>query len=376
MSLRAKLMWAFVLVALVALIPAALIVNAGVTREMGGGPMMRRGQGSMMGPGMMRQNPGESPVAPWSAAEERRLAMESVRAWSVWAAAAAFALAGGAGWWISWRITRSLSHLRTAAGQLDLRDLSRRVPVEGTDEIADVARSFNVMCDRLEVEEKARRQLLADVAHELRHPLAVMKGRLDLMQDGKVEVDQEALLPLQDEVIRLTRLVGDLRDLSLAEVGGLSLHLASVDVNALLETLLTNMEPVAAAKEVALTAGVEPGLPAIQADPDRIRQVLVNLLANALQYTPQGGQVQVTAVPLGGQVVICVRDTGPGIPPEELPRIFDRFYRADKSRSRGTGGSGLGLAIVRSIVELHKGSIRVESKTGEGACFTVTLPAA
>jgi len=136
------------------------------------------------------------------------------------------------------------------------------------------------------------------------------------------------------------------------------------------------MEPVAAAKEVALTAGVEPGLPAIQADPDRIRQVLVNLLANALQYTPQGGQVQVTAVPLGGQVVICVRDTGPGIPPEELPRIFDRFYRADKSRSRGTGGSGLGLAIVRSIVELHKGSIRVESKTGEGACFTVTLPAA
>ncbi|HLN59966.1 MAG TPA: HAMP domain-containing sensor histidine kinase [Symbiobacteriaceae bacterium] len=370
MKLRAKLTWAFVLVVLLTLIPALMMLNMGAWRSAHMGPGPRFGMGHMMGA------PPRTPPATTEAEEARQNYMLMVRVWSGWAGLAALALAGATGWFTAGRITRSLRHLRDAAHHLDLRDLSRRVPVEGKDEIAELAATFNLMSERLEAEERSRRQLLADVAHELRHPLAVMKGRLDLMQEGKVPVDDEALLPLQDEVIRLTRLVGDLRDLSLAEVGGLSLHLAPLEMGALLDTLLVNLEPVAAAKEIRLTADVAPDLPPVQADPDRIRQVLVNLLSNALQYTPEGGSVTVTAGAANRAVTVSIADTGPGIAPEDLPHVFNRFYRADKSRSRATGGSGLGLAIVRSLVELHQGQITVESEPGRGTCFTVTLPAA
>jgi len=366
-SLRAKLTLAFVLVLLVALIPTVLILNLGVSRYMGPPPGMGPGMGQGQGPGSSRGRMTEQ--------VEREAYLSRVKIWSVWSGLGAFVLAGGAAWFLAGRMTRTLSHLRAAAHDLDLRDLSRRVPVEGQDEIADLAATFNRMCDRLEVEERSRRQLLADVAHELRHPLAVMKGRMELMQDGKVPVDQEGLLPLQDEVIRMTRLVGDLRDLSLAEVGGLSLRRSAVDLGPMLEVMLTNLEPVAEAKGIRLAATAEPGLPTLLADADRIRQVLLNLITNALQYTPEGGQVTVTATRKdSSNVQVSITDTGPGIDEADLPHIFDRFYRADKSRSRSSGGSGLGLAIVRSLVELHKGSIIVRSKPGEGACFTVTLP--
>ncbi len=286
----------------------------------------------------------------------------------------AFLLAGTVGAATAGRITRSLVHLRDAAQRLDLRDLSQRVPVEGQDEIADLARTFNRMGDRLEAGDRARRQLLADVAHELRHPLAVLKGRLDLMQDGVMALDQAALLPLQDEVIRLTRLVSDLRDLSLAEVGGLSLAPVPVDLPSLLDALLTNLQPVATAKEIELIADVPADLPALAGDPDRLRQIFVNLVANALQYTPAGGQVQIIARRTGERLETRVCDSGPGIAAADLPHIFDRFYRADKSRTRATGGTGLGLAIVRSLVELHRGEVHVESNKGQGACFVVSLP--
>lgn len=372
MKLRAKLTWAFVLVVLLTLIPALLMLNMGAWRSAHMGPGMgpRFGMGHMMG-----APPRTPPTTTTTEAEAaRQNYMLMVRVWSGWAGLAALGLAGATGWFTAGRITRSLRHLRDAAHHLDLRDLSSRVPVEGKDEIAELASTFNLMSERLEAEERSRRQLLADVAHELRHPLAVMKGRLDLMQEGKVPVDDEALLPLQDEVIRLTRLVGDLRDLSLAEVGGLSLHLAPLDLGALLDTLLVNLEPVASAKEIRLTADVAPDLPPVLADPDRIRQVLVNLLSNALQYTPEGGAVTVTASGGEAHVKVAIADTGPGIAPEDLPHVFNRFYRADKSRSRATGGSGLGLAIVRSLVELHQGHVAVESTLGQGTCFTVTLP--
>ncbi len=394
MSLRAKLTWAFLLVVLVALIPAALILNLGFEAATVG-PPWHRGPGWMMGPdgGQMPHGRGLGPHGPGMLGPPGVGAMpgspvtsgtgvlmtpmeylHTLRRWSLWSGLAAFALAGAAAVWTAGRITGSLRHLRDAAGDLDLRDLSRRVPVQGDDEIADLARAFNRMCDRLEAEERARRQLLADVAHELRHPLAVMKGRLELMQDGRVPLDEEQLLPLQDEVIRLTRLVSDLRDLSLAEVGGLSLQKRPVRLDELLESLLANFEPVAADRGIALTADVAPDLPTLEADPDRLRQVLLNLLTNALQYTPRGGQVRVRAWREGEEVRVAISDTGPGIPPEDLPRIFDRFYRADQSRSRATGGSGLGLAIVRSLVELHGGRVTADSAPGRGATFTIMLP--
>lgn len=375
MSLRVKLIWAFVMVALVALIPAAIIFNVGFYRFTmapgpGMGPPPGAGQGQRQGP-MGRSGEGVIQADP---ATTPRYYFDTARVWSLWSAAGALVIAGAAALWTSGRITRSLRYLRDAAGNLDLRDLSRRVPVEGDDEITDLAQAFNRMCDRLQAEERARRQLLADVAHELRHPLAVMQGQIDLIQDGKVELDTETLLPLEDEVIRLTRLVGDLRDLSLAEVGRLSLHLSAVDLSELMAGLMTNLQPVAEGKLVSLSMQAEQALPPIMADPDRLRQVLINLVANALHYAPEGGVVSLTAMPQGEQVVIRCRDSGPGIAAADLPHIFDRFYRADRSRARSSGGSGLGLAIVRSLTELHGGRVTAESSPGKGALFTVTLP--
>ena len=353
MSLRAKLIWGFVLVALGALLLSFVASNLGLY-----GTMMRMHHGPMM-----NHQPMSADVF-----------MTAALRWSLWSSLAAFGLAILVGAFTAGRITGSVLHLRDAAAQIDLRDLSRRVPVEGNDEIADLASTFNRMCERLEAAERSRRQLLADTAHELRHPLAVLQGHLDLMQDGKVEINQESLLPIQDEVIRLTRLVADLRDLSLAEVGQLSLYPAAVDPGALLNTLMANLGPVAAAKEITLTADIAPDLPTLRADLDRLRQVVVNLLSNALHFTPPGGRVSVRAWQEGGQFRLTVADTGPGIAPDDLPHIFDRFYRADKSRSRGTGGSGLGLAIVRSLVELHGGQVTAESTLGQGSRFAVSLP--
>ena len=355
MSLRVRLAWAFAIVAFTALLVAFVGLGAGLFTSMdlmhGRGPMMMRG-----------------PVF------DGRSLFNAVLQWSFISSLTALVAAGFAGYWAAGRTTRSLRHLRDATQRLDLRELSLRVPVSGDDEIAELGQAFNRMVDRLEAEERSRRQLLADVAHELRHPLAVLQGRLELMQDGIVPVTPEAMVPLQDGVIRLTRLVGDLRDLSLAEVGGLSLHLSPQAIGPLLADLLDNLEPVAAAKEIALTAEIAPDLPLMPADADRIRQVFVNLLSNALQFTPAGGKVQVRAWREPGELRVQVADTGPGIAPEDLPHIFDRFFRGDRSRSRATGGSGLGLAIVRNLVELHHGRISVESQPGRGSCFTVVLP--
>ncbi len=272
-------------------------------------------------------------------------------------------------------IVRRLGRLEDAVERLDLRDLSLRVPVEGDDEVAALARSFNRMADRLEREEKARRQLLADVAHELRHPLAVLKGRLDMMQDGVEPLNPEQVLHLQDAVIALTRLVDDVRDLSLAEVDRLSLNMAPVDLGHLATDVLDSMSPAAMDRGITLALDTKPGLPTLTGDEGRLRQVLVNLLSNALHYTPGGGRITVRVWAEGARVRMAVADTGPGISPDDLPHVFDRFYRTDKARNRSTGGTGLGLAIVRSLIALHGGTVEVRSVFGQGTCFTVTLPA-
>ena len=356
MSLRVRLAWASELVAFMALVVSFIGLNGGMFASMSsmhGGPMMG------LGPTM----------SGWSV-------VGAALRWSLGSSAVALVIAGAAGFWTAGRTTRSLHHLQDATQRLDLHDLSLRVPVEGNDEVAALARAFNRMVDRLESEERARRHLLADVAHELRHPLALLQGRLELMLDAVVPVQPDALLPLEDGVIRLTRLVGDLHDLSLAEVGGLSLHLTPLDLVPILEDLRSNLQPVATARDITLEAEIPPALPAVAADPDRMRQVFTSLISNALQFTPPGGRVHVRAWPEGGGVLVSVADTGPGIAPEDLPHIFDRFYRADKSRSRATGGSGLGLAIVRSLVQLHLGKIAVDSHPGMGSRFTVSLPQA
>jgi len=291
--------------------------------------------------------------------------------------ALALAAAAGFGAWTANLITGRLSRLTHAAETINLRDLQARVPVEGQDEVAALARAFNRMLDRLAAEERVRRDLFADVAHELRHPLAVLRARLESMQDGVVPIDGEQVLHLQDMVIALARLVGDVRDLSLADIGQLSLTLADVDVAALLAELRDNLEPLAQADGVELTADIAVDLPHIQGDADRIRQVVVNLLSNALQHTPRGGSVAVRARATGQYVAIEVIDTGVGIQPNSLRKVFDRFYRADPSRTRdgAAGGTGLGLAIVRGLVEAHGGAVWAASRPGQGSTFIVRLPA-
>lgn len=356
--MRVRLALAFVAVA----VGSVVLTIAGLNLAM----FVQMGQG-MHG---MHATPQDSPMtgnmlAAMSAALVR---------WSIGSALVAALVAAGVGVWLAGRIAGPLAQLREAVRRLDLRDLSYRVPVVGEAEVADVAAAFNRMVSRLQKEDGSRRQLLADVAHELRHPLAVLRARLEMLQDGVVPLSPTALVNLHDEVLRMNRLIGDLRDLSLAEVGTLALSRRPVALAGLVQPLLDNLEPVATSKGVELVVSVPPDLPTINADPDRIRQVVVNLLDNSLRFTPRGGRVELSALPAQGGVEVTVADTGTGIDPADLPHVFDRFYRAEKSRSREGGGTGLGLTIARSLVELHGGQIRVESSPGRGSRFTVYLP--
>jgi len=273
-------------------------------------------------------------------------------------------------------ITDRLRRLTDAVESMDLKDLTRRVPVEGSDEVAVLADEINRMAGRIEAEERVRREFFADAAHELRHPIAVLQARLEAIQDGVSPLDMEQVLGLQDLTLVLARLVGDLRDLSLADVGQLTLTLEPLSLLELVRDLAETMEPVAQSKDIALVVEAPRETPLVLADRGRLRQVFLNLLANALHYTPQGGRVEIRVYSEGNEVRVQVSDTGPGIAPDELSHVFDRFYRTDRSRSRETGGSGLGLAIARSIVEMHGGNIRAVSKRGEGSAFTVSLTAA
>lgn len=277
--------------------------------------------------------------------------------------------------YVTGRFTRRLQRLRHAVESMNLQDLSARVGMLGHDAVGVLAQAFDRMADRLEAEELARRNLFADVAHELRHPLALLRGRLESIQDGVLPMDAEQLLLLEDDVIALSRLVDDLRDLSLAEVGQLRLDLAPIDLRAFTQELAADLTPVAEDRRTALAFQIAPGIPPVPGDAARLRQVLVNLLTNALRHTPEGGRVTLSARPEQGQIVITVADTGEGIPPERLAHIFERFYRVSQARSRADGGgTGLGLAIVRSLVELHGGTVEAASEPGRGATFTIRLP--
>jgi len=215
--------------------------------------------------------------------------------------------------------------------------------------------------------------MTADIAHELRNPLSVIRGNLEAMLDGVYPADVEHVGPIYEETLLLQRLVQDLRLLSLADAGQLQLVRAQVDLVALLSGIADSVQAVAddQGTEIQLDLPGEPLV--VEGDADRLRQVVGNLLGNALRYTPAGGRVTLRAWRAGGRARIQVSDTGPGIAPEDLPHVFDRFYRAGTARDRASGGSGLGLAIARALVQAHGGEIEVASLPGEGATFTIVL---
>ena len=273
------------------------------------------------------------------------------------------------------RIVAPLEALTSAARRMGTGDLSARVDARGTDEIGDLGRAFNAMADDLARTESLRRRLVTDVAHELRTPLTNLRCQIEALQDGLQPADEATLRSLHEETLLLSHLVDDLQELALAESGALPLHLGRVDVAEAVASALSAMRPRISAGALTATAQVAPGL-SVRADRERLGQVLRNLVANAITHTPVGGAIAVRAEAVGGAVRLVVEDTGSGIAAEDLPNVFERFYRADAARARGTGGAGLGLAIVKQLVLAQGGAVAVESQLGKGARFTVTLPAA
>jgi len=271
-------------------------------------------------------------------------------------------------------ISRPLAQLTAATRALTAGDLDVRVPERAPGEVGELATAFNTMAAEMARTDQLRRNLTADVAHELRTPLSVIRGKLEGVLDGVYPATAEHLAPVLEETRLLTRLVEDLQLLALADAGQLPLEKRPADVTDLLRDAQVNFGPQAEDRGIALEVQVPADLPAVSIDPRRVAQVLGNLVTNALRHTPEGGQVTLAAQAGEGAVVVSVSDTGAGIPAEELPYIFERFWRGEKSRSRAGGGSGLGLAIARQLVELHGGAIHVESAPGQGARFWFTLP--
>ncbi len=272
------------------------------------------------------------------------------------------------------RLLRPIHDLTGAAQHMATGDLSQRVFVHGNDELALLGNTFNQMAAALQQAETRRKALTADIAHELRTPLAVQRAHLEALQDGIYPLTAENLRPIAESNLLLTRLVEDLRTLALADAGQLKLTRLPTDIAALLERLLEQHAPVAGARSIELVLDPKGNLPPVPADPGRLEQILNNLLTNALRHTPQGGQVHISAQQSGPQIVIQVRDSGPGIPPEDLLHIFERFYRTDKSRARVEGGTGLGLTIARQLARAHGGDLRAENVPEGGAIFTLNLP--
>ena len=265
----------------------------------------------------------------------------------------------------------SLATQRIADGHYD-----ERVQVPGADQLAQLAMRFNQMAEKLNQVESMRRRLIGDVSHELRTPLTAIKGSMEGLMDGVLPAANETYRQIHAEADRLNRLVDDLQELSRVEARAYELDIRPVEVSSLVRTVTKRLSPQAEPKRITLDLELAPDLPHVLADEDRAVQVLTNLTGNALQYTPEGGRITITAKRIGGEVQIAVRDTGIGIPPEHLSQIFDRFYRVDKSRSRQSGGgSGIGLTIARALVEAHGGRICAESAgEGQGSTFTFTLP--
>jgi signal transduction histidine kinase len=267
------------------------------------------------------------------------------------------------------RAAAPVGDLIEASGKVEAGDFSTRVPETGPREVRALARSFNSMSARLEEVEQQRRSALADVSHELRTPLTVIQGNLEALLDGVYPADAAHLQPLLEETRVLERLIEDLRTLTLAEAGSLVLHREPTDLGALLTDVAASYRGQADQSAIALTVTAADDLPTLDIDPARIREVVSNLLTNALRHTPRDGTVKLSAQLAEGQVTVAVHDTGSGIPLDQLDRIFDRFYRSPDSP-----GSGLGLPIAKSLVEAHGGTLTATSGLGTGTTIRVVLP--
>ncbi len=289
--------------------------------------------------------------------------------------------AGGIGvllvWLLSLRVLTPVRTLSAAAQKLGEGDLAQRVPVQGPAELSQLGHTFNTMAANLETAEANRRNMVADVAHELRTPISNIQGYLEAVKDGLLQPDAATIEIIYQQAGHLVTLVEDLRVLALAEAGALRLEFSEVSPAELIQNAAEAFQTRAAAKGIDLRLDVTSQLPLVIIDRTRVTQVIGNLLENAIKYSPEQTSVEVSVRSPGPQSIrISVTDQGKGIEADELSQIFDRFYRVDPSRARATGGSGLGLTIAKQLVEAHGGSITVESRPGQGTCFSFELPVA
>ncbi len=275
---------------------------------------------------------------------------------------------------LSRRILAPVKALSQAARQFGKGDFSQRVESADKGELGELATSFNSMAEDLERTERLRRNMVADIAHELRTPLSNLNGYLEAIRDGVIQPEEATIASLNEEAATLARLVEDLQEISISDAGELNLIFQPDDVGRLVRETTNGLQAKATAKGLTINVDISEDLPQANIDSHRIRQVLNNLLENAIAHTASGGRITVTARQREGRIYVSVADNGEGIPAEDLPNIFERFYRVDKSRSRATGGSGLGLTIARRIVEAHGGRIEVESQMGYGSIFTFDIP--
>jgi two-component system sensor histidine kinase BaeS len=305
--------------------------------------------------------------------EEIFLARVTTGIWLSFGVAAIVALL--VGFLLARTITNPIKELTAATTAVAGGELGRQVDARSKDEIGELADSFNKMSTDLSAASQQRRQMTADIAHELRTPLSIILGYTESLRDGVLPPDTETFDILHDEAEHLSRLVQDLRTLSLADAGKLALHWQTLPPNELLQTVMAKYRHQAEQQGITLSVQSNKDLPEIEVDPGRMEQVLGNLVTNALRFTPVEGEVRLTAVqPEPDYINLIVQDNGEGIPANVLPKIFDRFYKADESRQAYEGESGLGLAIARSIVRMHNGTIKAESRVNEGTAFIITLP--
>ncbi len=272
-------------------------------------------------------------------------------------------------------IVRPLLMMEKAMQAFATGDLTARAPHISIPEINRFANSFNHLAISLQGVEERRRELTSDLAHELRSPITVIHGYLEMLSAGMTQMNRDILAQMTQEIERLMRLVGDLLELSKLETGYLPLQLQPLPLAPLLKEIITNFTPASVQANCQLQLRLLNNLPPVYADRDRVKQILMNLISNAITYTPNG-TVSIRARSRGEHVWIAVTDTGIGIAQEDLPKVFERFWRADQSRDARTGGSGIGLAVTKRLVELHNGKIEVESELGKGSTFKFSLPSA
>ncbi|GAB4254665.1 MAG: ATP-binding protein [Thermoleophilia bacterium] len=296
----------------------------------------------------------------------------------LWGVLAALVVAVVASYLLSGWLTGALRHMSEVAGRIARGQYDQRVAYSADDEIGEVARSFNEMATRLEETENLRRQLLGTISHELRTPLTSIQGYMEGLIDGVIPEEPETYQLVHREATRLTRLVADIERLSRVEAGAESIQPADLSTRRVIEETVDRLRPQFEQKPLSLGVELDPGLPDVWADEDKLVQILMNVMGNAFKYTPPGGSVVVRgrSGTDRGSVLFEVEDNGIGIPAEDLPHIFERFYRVDKSRSAAGGGAGIGLAVAKSLVEQMGGHIWAESPSGQGTKVSFTLPSA